>query len=395
MAGGWLLITMLLQGAWIRNGAAAPTSGGDDLSAAQRPQHVGPPTPDQAVTNRGFQGIPSLAIAPGGRLWATWYAGVTPAEDKNNYVVLATSGDGGGTWQEVLVVDPDGPGPMRSFDPELWITPDGRLFCFWAQMDTSRSDRVLGVWAIETATPAAARPAWSVPRRIGDGVMMCKPLLLSSGEWVLPISRWRTHDDSAEMVVSTDAGRTWSRRGACNVPEKDRQFDEHMFVERKDGSLWLLVRTDYGIGESLSTDRGATWPEIVPAAIPHAPSRFFIHRLASGNLLLVKHGPLDRQSGRSHLTAYVSSNDGRTWGGGLLLDERTGVSYPDGQQAADGTVRIIYDYSRTGDREILMASFREEDATAGKAVSDTVRLRQVVAKASGGRERKPAAPPTP
>ena len=32
-----------------------------------------------------------------------------------------------------------------------------------------------------------------------------------------------------------------------------RQFDEHMFVERKDGSLWLLVRTNYGIGESIST----------------------------------------------------------------------------------------------------------------------------------------------
>jgi len=377
--------------------AAADAPGGNGLPATQcPPAHVGPPTPEQALTNRAFQGIPSLAIAPGGRLWATWYAGVTPDEDLNNYVVLATSGDGGGTWEEVLAIDPDGPGPVRSFDPELWVAPDGRLFCFWAQMEkATRPDTALGVWAIATDAPAVARPVWSEPRRIGDGVMMCKPIVLSTGEWVLPISRWRTHDDSAEMVVSTDAGRTWSRRGACNVPEKVRQYDEHMFVERKDGSLWLLVRTTYGIGESISTDRGATWPELVPSAIPHATSRFFIHRLASGNLLLVKHGPLTEPSGRSHLTAYVSTDDGRTWGGGLLLDERLGVSYPDGQQAADGTVRIIYDFSRRDAREILMATFQEEDAAAGKPVSGTVRLRQVVAKASGGREKKPAAPPTP
>ena len=52
--------------------------------------------------------------------------------------------------------------------------------------------------------------------------------------------------------------------------------------------------------------------------------------------------------------------------GGLLLDERSGVSYPDGQQTADGLIRIIYDYSRTGSRHILMATFREEDVAAGK-----------------------------
>ena len=76
---------------------------------------------------RGFQGIPSLAVAPNGRIWATWYAGKTPCEDHNNYVVIATSGDRGKTWTERLVIDPDGDGPVRAFDPELWIDPSGRL----------------------------------------------------------------------------------------------------------------------------------------------------------------------------------------------------------------------------------------------------------------------------
>lgn len=365
-----------------------------DAPSLLPPKHIAPPLAEHGVTNRAFAGIPSMAVAPKGRLWATWYAGVTPAEDLNNYVVLSTSGDDGKTWTEVLTVDPDAGGPVRSFDPELWVSPDGRLFFFWAQMEKGRRDAALGVWCIETSEPDAAQPKWSQPRRLGDGVMMCKPLVLSSGEWVLPISRWKEHDESAQMVVSADAGKTWTRRGGCNVPKDVRQFDEHMFVERKDRSLWLLVRTNYGIGESVSMDGGKTWPELKPSAILHTPSRFFVRRLASGNLLLVKHGPLDMRTSRSHLTAFLSKDDGKTWSGGLLLDERLGVSYPDGQQTPDGLIRIIYDYNRTADRNILMASFREEDVAAGKDVSHAVRLRQLVSKATGGQEKpKPSAAP--
>ena len=218
--------------------------------------------------------------------------------------------------------------------------------------------------------------------------MMCKPLELSTGEWILPASTWRETENSARMVVSTDRGRTWNVRGACNVPEDIRDFDEHMFVERKDGSLWLLARTRYGIGESVSTDRGVTWPELKPSQIAHPTARFFIRRLKSGHLLLVKHGPIAKRTGRSHLTAFLSIDDGKTWSDGLLLDERGGVSYPDGQQAADGVIHIIYDFSRTGSRHILMASFREEDVASGKPVTDAVQLRQLVSEASGGLEKK-------
>ena len=371
---------------------ATVTSRGAEPVFLAPPQYVGPPQPQHAVTNRAFQGIPSLAVSPGGRLWANWYAGKTPSEDQNNYMVLSTSGDNGATWHEVLVVDPDGEGPARAFDPELWMAPDGQLRVFWAQAQGHEAT-VGGVWCLQTAEPEAEQPKWEQPVRVTDGVMMCKPLVLTTGEWVLPASTWRKTDDSAKMVVSTDQGRTWAVRGGCNVPVAARAFDEHQFVERKDGSLWLLARTNYGIGESVSTDRGATWPELKPSAIAHPSARFFITRLRSGHLLLVKHGPIDKRTDRSHLTAYVSPDDGRTWGGGLLLDERDGVSYPDGQQTADGLIRIIYDYSRTRARHILMASFREEDAAAGQAAGGAVRLRQLVSEASGGLEKPPSEPP--
>ena len=212
---------------------------------------------------------------------------------------------------------------------------------------------------------------------------MCKPTVLSSGEWVLPASTWRDTDNSARVVVSTDKGKTFRLRGACNVPREVREFDEHMIVERKDKSLWMLVRTKYGIGESVSNDRGETWSTLVPSAVRHPSARFFIRRLSSGNLLLVKHGAISKKTGRSHLIAYLSEDDGYKWSGGLLLDERSGVSYPDGQQSHDGTIHIVYDYSRTGAREILMASFTEEDVVTGNTASETVSLRMVVSKFPG------------
>ena len=72
-----------------------------------------------------------------------------------------------------------------------------------------------------------------------------------------------------------------------------------------------------------------------------------------------------------------------TWEGGLLLDAREDVSYPDGVQGDDGVIRVIYDYSRFKAREILMASFTEEDVLAAKDVSGKVRLRVMVNKALG------------
>ncbi len=319
--------------------------------------------------SRKFSGIPSLSVSPEGRMWAVWYAGITPGEDLNNYVVVATSGDRGETWKEVLVIDPDGPGPVRAFDPEVWIDSNGKLWIFWAQVAVKSGGiwslvtegSLVGVWAIKIENPETNDPKWNTPTRLTDGVMMCKPIILSTGEWALPVSTWKMEKGSARMVVSTDEGTSWNVRGGASVADSVRSFDEHMIVERKNGSLWMLIRTKYGIGESISNDRGFTWTPVVPSRIQHPASRLFIYRLNSGNLLLVKHGPIDMRTGRSHLMAFVSRDDGYSWSNGLLLDERPGVSYPDGQQAEDGSIHIIYDYNRTKDQMILKTCFTEDD----------------------------------
>lgn len=330
------------------------------------------PGSEYSLESRKFQGIPSLARSVNGRLWAVWYASRTGGEDHNNYVVAVTSGDDGNTWSEAaLVIDPDRDGPVRAFDPEIWLDPDGKLWLFWAQA-IGHDGSIAGVWAVTTETPDEQDPRWSEPRRLTDGVMMCKPTVLSTGEWVLPASTWRKTDNSARAVVSSDRGRTWKVRGGCQIPPQMRAFDEHMFVERQDGAIWMLARSKTGfLLESVSRDRGKTWPTAAPSDIKHPSARFFVRRLASGNLLLVKH---HNTTSRKNLTALISEDDGQTWSEGLLLDERGTISYPDGVQSDNGTIYIIYDRNRTKEREILMAVFTEDDIAAGKA-SDQTRLK--------------------
>ena len=74
----------------------------------------------------------------------------------------------------------------------------------------------------------------------------------------------------------------------------------------------------------------------------------------------------------------------------MLLDERVGVSYPDGVQDSQGTIRIIYDFERTKSKLILMSVFTENDVRVGKPSASTqlrVRVDQSTgqaAKASSG-----------
>lgn len=159
-----------------------------------------------------------------------------------------------------------------------------------------------------------------------------------------------------------------------------------MVVERRDGSLWMLVRTSYGIGQSISLDGGLSWSPGTPSGLRNANSRFHIRRLASGRLLLVHHDPPDPIAGpppRSHLVARLSADDGKSWSGGLSIDERLHVSYPDAVQAPDGLVYLVYDFERHGAREILLAAFTEEDVQAGGPVSGRARFRVRVSTAGG------------
>lgn len=69
-----------------------------------------------------------------------------------------------------------------------------------------------------------------------------------------------------------------------------------------------------------------------------------------------------------------------------MIDDRRGVSYPDGVQSEGDIVYLIYDFERTGAKQILMAAFNERDVLAGKPVSKEWRTAVVVNQATGKRD---------
>lgn len=380
------------------------------------------PGPAYASRGRQFQGIPGIERTPapgtGGRLWATWYGG-GPGEGPGNYVLVTWSDDDGRTWPEPpLIFAPPTP-EHRLFDPCLWTDPRGRLWLFYAQ-SKSFFDGTGGVWMTCCGRPDADPMGWSSRTRIADGVMMNKPIVTADQTLLLPIAHWSgalaaknsavparswvyastemtrhiieapsvtpASNPTACPTTPPDPASLFERRGGSEVPE--RTYDEHMIVERRDGSLWMLVRTAYGIGQSVSRDAGRTWSPGEPWLTTHVSARFFIRRLRSGALLLIRHDPEAGSRVRDRLAAFLSDDDGLTWPCRLMLDERPGVSYPDAVEDDRRRIHAVYDFNR-GDkhargreREILFATFSEADVRAGKLVTPGSELRRLINKAT-------------
>lgn len=339
---------------------------------------------------RRFQGIPSLAVTDDNNIWATWYTGGVN-EDRDNYVVVIHSSDKGKTWSKPLFAL-DQPGEPREYDPSLWFAPDGTLRLYWSQRPGHAGEADL--WTIVCTNPNT-NPEWSQPRYVTQGIMMNKPISDSHGRWVFPVSVWNlpwagckdldrssAGPSGAWFVVSTDKGATYEKLGRGYTPPSHALFDEHSIVELRDGRFWILNRTSKGMGEFFSSDGGKTWTGFQPSEMKNTSSRFFLRRLASGNLILVKNGPINQDAGRSKLMAFLSKDDGKTWSEGLMIDPRGNVSYPDGDQTPDGTIYLIYDFERYGAKEIYVARITENDIIAGKIITPGSELQILANKAT-------------
>lgn len=360
------------------------------------------PGKEYNIENLDYGMTIGIERTPGGRIWACWVGG---GDNADAFFVLAWSDNDGEDWTNTkVVIDPHDtslPLKRRTIVGQLWTDPLGRLWLFFDQAMTYFDGRA-GNWYTVCENPDSENPTWSEPVYLGFGCTLQKPTVMSSGEWVLPVSLWpRSRMDillekeweenplkgaypelddlrGAHIMVSTDLGKKWNFRGKVNFPKPS--FDEHLIIERNDDKWWMTARTGAGIWQSFSTDKGFKWTE--PEKYQeHVNSRHFIMRLTSGNLLMVRHGIPDRKlTSRSHLRAFISIDEGKTWQGNLLLDERTGVSYPTGFQAPDGYIYISYDHQRTREGDVLMARFNENDVLSERIVSKRGKLRMQISK---------------
>lgn len=344
---------------------------------------------DFADDRRVWQGIPGIERTKCGKTFICFYSG-KGGETFGNYALVMRTDVNGDFGNEPIAVAYAGEN-ARCFDPVLWTDPLGRLWFVWNLMPQNQ------VWGAICEDPDAENMVWGEEFLIGRGVMMNKPTVLTTGEWLFPIALWKPNymsayrdpvtdiPDKAYAVQTVDAGKSFTVLGGADVKEK--RFDEHMIFEREDGTLANYVRTLYGIGVSYSSDRGVSWTEGEDSGLGGPCSRFHIRRLRSGRVLLINHYNF---SGRNNLTALLSEDGGKTYPYTLLLDGRDSVSYPDAVEGDDGYIYIVYDRQRgcckdpesalRCAREILMAKITEDDIINGELRSSNGYLARIANK---------------
>jgi hypothetical protein len=340
------------------------------------------PLDDPRVKNRQHELVSSIATSGDGKeIFIAWYTG-GKGEGPGNYVTLAVSLDNGKTWKnDQLVVYPKEPA-TRFFDPVLWRDKNGKVWLFYAVGLKTKEKQI---WDLKGGVNAVSI-AWdgkkvthTKPVLLSYGIMMNKPVYVPQKDIALfPVSVWQLGKDNSRepeyvpdgtFVHSIDYKKKQSNSLTpyASVPvlhDSMRTFDEHQVVQTSDnGEMLCLVRTKKEIYYSRSTDFGRSWTTLLPftASGPTTSARFYIGKLKSGNLILI----LNSSKARNSMTAFVSSDGGKTWPHKLLIDNQEMISYPDVAQTPDGLIHVTYDHDRSGAKDIFYCRFMEDDVISG------------------------------
>lgn len=341
------------------------------------------PSPKYWERNRMFQGIPTIERTAKGRLWASWYAGPVQEANEGNYIILVTSGDDGKTWSRpVAVCDTTTFFDGKTWDPRLWNGPDGSLwFTITRSLYACSDGHPVTSWSFRAKDPENPYTEWDDPIMNGFGVSLNKPTVLRDGTILEPVDD-PTFLNNTWWWISRDQGYSYAPYSNLSTEKdgKKQKRNEHMLVERRDGSLWMLMRADYGIEQAESFDQGRTWTNRRPFTDKMGiNTRFHLRKLRSGNLLLVLN---DHPKARNNMVAMLSLDDGLTWPHKLVLDERSAVTYPDATETKEGRIYIVYDWGRylVNKQEILFAIITEEDIKTGRLVDPASSLKNSIDK---------------
>lgn len=329
---------------------------------------------------RKFQGCPTIAVTPKGRVFLGWYSGGIREPHIENYNILTYSDDGVNFKAPLLVIPSEESRGVHALDIQLWIAPNGALWVCWVQNNAMSGDDAAfemlrgeagqpsafmdgwifpdmrhTAWCVVCDDPDADDPVFSEPRNYDIGFLRCKPLALSNGRWIF--FNYDQLTDRYGYSISDDEGKTFTRK--YGAKKFTTHFDECMAYQRRDGSIRMLARANKigKIPQSVSLDNGDSWEEAALSEIPNPSTRFFISRTPSGRVLLVNN---HHSTERTNMTVYLSEDDGETWRYTKCIDNRPSLSYPD-VDFFDGKIYLTYDRERMGAKEILLAVFTEAD----------------------------------
>ena len=306
-----------------------------------------------------------------GNLFVTWtrIRPKTTGDGAELAIVGAFSQDGGKTWSEPQVLIQTGRG---DYDPNV-VVAGKRILVYSTTTDIAQKviDRS-EVWMTYTEDEGKT---WTKPVHVPFpfaylvgkrhiGIRLRDRSLAMPFSWDIPAQEGRPVSSEGEMdlksgiLISTDAGLTWTARGDLHatVKEKARPYGtggvcEPALVELADGELYMLLRTAAShLYEARSRDAGRTWTQPFPSPLAGFNTPMALWRLdRSREIVCVwDNSPADRWP----ICAAISADGGRTWSKPRDLAGVTGeeVSYPGVTQAKDGTIVAVWQHFRPGGR---------------------------------------------
>ncbi|ODT66445.1 MAG: hypothetical protein ABS75_27090 [Pelagibacterium sp. SCN 63-23] len=323
-----------------------------------------------------------------GDLGCAWFAGTEEGKPDVS-IYFSRLPAGASTWTQEIKVSDD---PERSEqNPVLFETPSGELWLLYTAQIFGGQDTAIVRRRISRDNGATWEPIEVLFDEPGTFIRQGM-VVLSSGEWVLPIfhclptpgETWHGQNDVSAVKISTDAGKTWTEHAVPNS-----KGAVHMnIIERKDGSLLALYRSRYAdnILASTSSDKGRTWSEPAPTSLSNNNSSIQCSALDDGTLALVFNNiaatPEVRAEAkgapiwgvpRSPLSIALSFDEGRTWPHirdielapelppDLNLDKpdrrARELSYPTVAADNEGRINVAFTYFR---RAIKFVRFRPD-----------------------------------
>ncbi|MBL9114697.1 MAG: exo-alpha-sialidase [Verrucomicrobiaceae bacterium] len=209
----------------------------------------------------------------------------------------------------------------------------------WGEASVSWKEFVLPTYTCRSTDEGIS---WEKPVKLSDPWCGCVHSLIQmkSGRIVLVgqeiVPQWR---HATVMWASDDLGKTWQRGDVLDygVGAHDHAGSiEGSVVERKDGSLYLLLRTESGyLWEATSAD-GLRWTNLKQTAVRSVTCCPQLARLTDGRIALLWNAPPRHEptsgSCRAELCLAFSSDEASTWSKPMIVAASFSpggrVSYP-------------------------------------------------------------------
>ena len=306
------------------------------------------------------------------RIFRTPYSAAGFRDDAPCRISAKISKDGGRSWSGKITLQ-ENFGSDNVKHPNLLRLPSGEILFSFTVRDMAKRD--LRIYLKRSTDECET---WTTPLQISPpgGVYYTNAdhnLLHRSGRVILPLHYWDSVRQEkphyqAFCLYSDDEGKNWqaSRKGA-DLPMAGAE--EPGVVERKDGALLAMLRTSLGkIYRSVSTDRGETWSDAEPTALPSPNVANCIKRIPqTGDLLFLwnnvkpysetRPGSTERGRPRNPLCSAISRDEGETWENIKTIEDRRGYdnAYPSVTFVGDEALIAFYRRSENMARDTDVA----------------------------------------